>query len=186
MKLQIEQKDESTPLPEETGGESKSFRRAGSITQASIKQGKGGNGGNGGKGGMGGMGGSEFAHHGLIGGILTAAVAYVTLMLSYMWFTDLISVQGTALLMLCGGLQLVWVWASVHLALYVKMHPAWGLLGVFFLIGLVFIFLTRFQSPNWRLDKARRETAKATKNAAKAVAKAAAKAAAKKEASKAA
>lgn len=152
MKLEIEQKDGSTQLPEVTDGESKSFRRAGSITKALMTQSNNSSG---------------FAHHGLIAGILLMAVAYVTFILCYMFSADLIQLSSTSTLILCGSVQLVWMWACVHLALFAKFHPAWGLLGIFFLIGLMLIFWNRLQSPNWQLDKARRHTSKAAKKAAK-------------------
>lgn len=123
----------------------KSFSKKGSLTGASMTQAWGYN---------------ESRHHGLIAGILTSAAACATIVLSCLIYVDVISIWSTTTVILCGAAKMVWIWACVHLALFMKVHPAWGFLGIFLLLGPAVILWCKIQSPNWEINKVRREIRK--------------------------
>lgn len=125
----------------------KSFSKRGSLTGDSMTQAWGYN---------------QPRHHGLIAGILTSAVSCVTITLSCLIYEDVIPIWSTTTLILYGAATMVWTWACVHLALFMKVHPAWGFLGIFLLLGPAVILWIKLQSPNWEINKVRREMRKQT------------------------
>lgn len=64
---------------------------------------------------------------------------------------------GMTLLWLAGAIT--WIWGCVHFAIARKLHPAYGLLGFFFLIGLLAIVWCASKQPEWERGAALRRAA---------------------------
>jgi hypothetical protein len=50
----------------------------------------------------------------------------------------------------------LWVWGCVHLAIVYRLNPAFGLLGLFFLVGFFILLWCGKKKPDWDIAAARR------------------------------
>ncbi|MEM9080328.1 MAG: hypothetical protein AAGC74_06510 [Verrucomicrobiota bacterium] len=54
------------------------------------------------------------------------------------FFENVTHLQAIAI---CIG-AILWLWGSIHVAVHLNLHPAWGLLGLFFIFGLILLIWT--------------------------------------------
>ena len=66
------------------------------------------------------------------------------------------SVGSIVLLSLFGGL--LWIWGCTHLAISSKLNPGFGILGIFFIVGLFVILWCAKKQPEWERAAARHRT----------------------------
>ena len=65
------------------------------------------------------------------------------------------SASPIAFLLLSVLSSILWVWGCCHLAKHLGLHPAWGLWGLLFIIGVCVIFWASKQQPKWDRAAAR-------------------------------
>ncbi len=94
----------------------------------------------------------KFKHHG------TAAAALLVFALILRFGIPILFAMGddgtaqavgmeVAVASLVGGI--CWIWGCIHLALHNRLHACWGLLGIFFILGIFALLWVARQKPAW-------------------------------------
>lgn len=92
-----------------------------------------------------------FRHHGPLAALLMI-LGMATRIISVSTEMSTMGILIAALLSIC-----LWIWGCIHLALHFRLPPAWGFLGIFFIVGVAIIFWAGNKKPDWDRQATRRK-----------------------------